>query len=52
MLAVYEVKRDVYGKPTSPFAAAFVNNTRWSGDVIRRTGKKNFNVVSHNRARP
>ena len=23
---VYEVKHDVYGKPTSPFAAAFVNN--------------------------
>ena len=26
--------------------------TRWSGDVIWRTGKKNFNAVSHNRARP
>lgn len=26
MLAVYEVKHDVHGKPTSPFAAAFVNN--------------------------
>jgi len=26
MLAVDEVKHDVYGKPTSPFAAAFVNN--------------------------
>ena len=26
--------------------------TRWSGDVIRRTGMKNFNAVSHNRARP
>ena len=25
---------------------------RWSGDVIRRTGMKNFNAVSHNRARP
>ena len=25
---------------------------RWSGDVIWRTGKKNFNAVSHNRARP
>ena len=23
--------------------------TRWSGDVIRRTGEKNFNAVSHNR---
>ena len=26
--------------------------TRWSGDVIRSTGKKNFNAVSHNRTRP
>ena len=26
--------------------------TKWSGDVIRRTGMKNFNAVSHNRARP
>ena len=26
--------------------------TRWSGDVIRKTGMKNFNAVSHNRARP
>ena len=26
--------------------------TRQSGDVIRRTGKKNFKAVSHNRARP
>ena len=26
--------------------------SRWSGDVIRRTGEKNFNAVSHNRARP
>ena len=26
--------------------------TRWSGDVIRRTVMKNFNAVSHNRARP
>ena len=26
--------------------------TRWSADVIRRTGIKNFNAVSHNRARP
>ena len=25
---------------------------RWSGDVFWRTGKKNFNAVSHNRARP
>ena len=25
--------------------------TRWSGDVIWRNGKKNFNAVSHNRAR-
>ena len=25
---------------------------KWSGDVIWRTGKKNFNAVSHNRARP
>ena len=25
--------------------------TRWFGDVIWRTGKKNFNAVSHNRAR-
>ena len=25
---------------------------RWSGDVIRRTGEKRFNAVSHNRARP
>ena len=25
---------------------------RWFGDVIWRTGKKNFNAVSHNRARP
>ena len=29
-----------------------VHTTRWSGDVIRRTGTKNFNAVSHNRARP
>ena len=27
-------------------------DTRWSGDVIWRTGKKNYNAVSHNRARP
>ena len=26
--------------------------SRWSGDVIWRTGKKNLNAVSHNRARP
>ena len=26
--------------------------TRWSGDVIRRTGEKNVNAVSHNCARP
>ena len=26
--------------------------TRWSGDVIKRTGHKDFNAVSHNRARP
>ena len=26
--------------------------SRLSGDVIWRTGKKNFNAVSHNRARP
>ena len=26
--------------------------SRWSGDVIWRTGKNNFNAVSHNRARP
>ena len=26
--------------------------TRWSGEVIWRTGKNNFNAVSHNRARP
>ena len=25
---------------------------RWSGDVIKRPGDKNFNAVSHNRARP
>ena len=29
-----------------------VRVTRWSGDAIRRTGKKSFNSVSHNRARP
>ena len=29
-----------------------LKNTRWSGDVVWRTGKKNFNAVSHNRARP
>ena len=29
-----------------------VTSTRWSGDVIRRTGGKHFNAVSHNRARP
>ena len=28
------------------------NTPRWSGDVIRRTGMKNFNAVSHKRARP
>ena len=27
-------------------------STRWSDDVIRRTGMKNFNAVSHNRTRP
>ena len=27
-------------------------HTRRSGDVIGRTGMKNFNTVSHNRARP
>ena len=27
-------------------------DSRWSGDVIRRTGMKSFNAVSHNRARP
>ena len=26
--------------------------SRWSGDVIERPGHKNFNAVSHNRARP
>ena len=26
--------------------------TRWSGDVIQRTGMKNFKAISHNRARP
>ena len=26
--------------------------SRWSGDVVRRTGMKNFNAVSHKRARP
>ena len=26
--------------------------SRWSGDVIQRTGTKTFNAVSHNRARP
>ena len=29
-----------------------VGSARLSGDVIWRTGKKNFNAVSHNRARP
>ena len=29
-----------------------IEQPRWSGDVIRRTGMKNFNAVSHNRARP
>ena len=28
------------------------SNSRRSGDVIRRTGEKNFSAVSHNRARP
>ena len=27
-------------------------SSRWSGDVIRRIGMKNFNAVFHNRARP
>ena len=31
---------------------SFLTLPRWSGDVIRRTGVKNFNAVSHNRARP
>ena len=26
--------------------------SRWSGDVMKRPGHKNFNAVSHNRARP
>ena len=26
--------------------------TRWSGDVMKRPGHKNFNAVSHNRSRP
>ena len=29
-----------------------MKHTRLSGDVIRRTGMKDFNAVSHNRARP
>ena len=37
---------------TNEFASLFSKNSRWSGDVISRTGKKNFNAVSHNRARP
>ena len=31
---------------------ATVYQSRWSGDVIWRTGEKKFNTVSHNRARP
>ena len=26
--------------------------SRWSGDVMKRPGHKNFNAVSHNRSRP
>ena len=26
--------------------------TRWSGDVMKRPGHKNFNAISHNRSRP
>ena len=32
--------------------ASSSHDTRRSGDVIRRAGMKNFNAVSHNRARP
>ena len=30
----------------------FAELSKWSGDVIRRSGMKIFNAVSHNRARP
>ena len=46
-LSLFGDMTDVTGVP---FIAAFY--TRWSGDVIWGTGKKNFNAVSHNRARP
>ena len=36
-----------YSKVTS-----LTYSSRWSGDVIKRPGHKNFNAVSHNRARP
>ena len=38
--------------PTSEKIRNNINVARWSGDVIWRTGKKNFNAVSHNSARP
>ena len=43
-----------YGNLTPVWIVAAVVSltTRWSGDVIRRTGVKNFNAVSHNRGRP
>ena len=28
------------------------NLARWSGDLMKRLGNKNFNAVSHNRSRP
>ena len=36
----------------SRLAIKFPTPTRWSGDVMKRPGHKNFNAVSHNRSRP
>ena len=41
--------------PTNPLGIelySYAKDSRWFGDVIWRTGKKNFNAVSYNRARP
>ena len=50
-IAIFDKFAFIIGCFLKPFPHR-VNLTRWSGDVIRRTGMKNFNAVSHNRARP
>ena len=48
------LKWDVFarGEIQNKLISCLANTARWSGVVIWRTGKKNFNAVSHNRARP